>query len=263
MKARLASLFLGTLLAAASAAVAQAPPAAPAELLLPPQYEVEVLIFAFRELDPTEERFDQELNGFEGDATAFREAPVFDDLRFGAAAPQPGALDTTVPQPGVLEPVDPLAARRAEVLRTRPLRPEELKLGAEYRKLQAVAAYVPLVHTGWVQPGLPEADAQPFDLKVLGTLNPSGTIRVHLSARNFLHITLDLTYQGSATGAPLAANVANDGLDELVLPPRYHLKTTRTVRSGELHYFDHPAFGVLVRITPVARQDAQGRRPAA
>lgn len=258
MRSRFAWLVFGVLLAAAATTVAQAPPAAPAaDEQLPPQYEVEVLIFAFREFDATEERFDQELSGFDGDTATLREPPVFDDTNFGAGAiaPQPGSLDAAPS----LAPIDPLAAQRAEALRIRLLRPEELKLGAEYRKLRAVAAYEPLVHTGWVQPGLPEDDAQPFDLKVLGVLNPSGTIRVHLGVR-YLHITLDLAYQGDTAAAPLATN---DGLDELVLAPRYHLETTRSARSGELHYFDHPAFGVLVRVTPVATQDAQNRRPAA
>jgi hypothetical protein len=155
-------------------------------------------------------------------------------------------------------PVDPLAVQRAEALSVRLLRPDELKLGNEYRKLRALAGYRPLVHTGWVQPGLPEADAQPFDLKVLGVPNPSGTVRVHLT--RFLHVTLDLTYQADGTGPVLAAN---DGLGELALAPRYRLTATRNVRSNELHYFDHPAFGVLVRITPVPMQNYQGRRPAA
>jgi hypothetical protein len=106
-----------------------------------------------------------------------------------------------------------------------------------------------------VQPGLPEDEAQPFDLGVLGVVNPSGTVRVHLS--RFLHITLDLTFQGSSLeGVP----VANDGLGEVTLAPRYRLKATRSARSGELHYFDHPAFGVLVRVTPVP---APGESPGA
>lgn len=240
--------LLGT---AAPIVVAQAPITPAAEVPLPPRYEVEVLVFANREFDPTEERFTQELDGFEANADAtLRDVPVFDDTAFGA-----------VPLPlQPLQPVDPLAAQRAEALRVRLLRPEELKLGSEYRKLQALRAYQPLVHTGWVQPGLPEADAEPFDFKVLGVLNPSGTIRVHLGAR-YLHITLDLTYQADAAATPALA--ANDGLGELVLAPRYHLATTRNARSGELHYFDHPAFGVLVRITPIPTQDPQGRRPAA
>jgi hypothetical protein len=251
MRSPLVALVVGTLLAAAAGiGVGQAPLPPATEVPLPPQYEVEVLVFANRDFDPTEERFDQALNGFDGDVgVTLRDVPVFDDTSFGSTAP---AVDA-------LEPLDPLAAERAQALSIRPLRPEDLKLGNEYRRLRAIAAYAPLVHTGWIQPGLPEADAEAFDLKVLGILNPSGTIRVHLS--RFLHITLDLTYRAEAGLTPALAT--NDGLEEVVLAPRYHLAATRNARSGELHYFDHPAFGVLVRVTPVPTQDAQGRRPAA
>lgn len=244
--------FAAALLASSLAAVAQAPAPAATDLQLPPQYEVEVLVFANLSFDPSEERFDQSLNGFTGDAAALREVPVFDDTNFGPLAVQPEA------EP--LAPIDPAAAQRAAALSIRPLLPAELKLNTEYRKLQALAAYRPLVHAGWVQPGLPEADAQPFDLKTMGILNPSGTIRVHLS--RFLHITLDLTYQAATGAGAPPALAASDGLDELVFAPRYRLQATRSARSGELHYFDHPAFGALVRVTPVpAQNDAQGRRP--
>jgi peptidoglycan-binding protein CsiV len=237
--------FVAASIACATLARAQAPPAADPV----PRYEVEVIVFAHRTFDPTEERFDQTLNGF-ADGAALREAPVFDESTFA-----PGAAG----QP--FEPfaeVDPLAAERAEALRVRHLRPDELKLGTEYRKLRAISAYEPLAHVGWVQPGLPEADAVPIDLGTLGVLNPRGTVRVHLS--RFLHITLDLTYQGKGAAAPTATG---DGLDEIVLAPQYHLKAARNVRSTELHYFDHPAFGVLVRVTPVPTQETGGRRPAA
>lgn len=242
----------------ATVAAGQAP-ATGAEPVLPPQYEVEVIVFANRDFDPIEERFDQRLEGLDGAAEPLREAPIFDDTNFGAAAVPNDALPP--PTADVLPPVDPLAAQRAEALRIRPLSPEQLKLGNEYRKLRGSAAYTPLVHAGWVQPGLPEGDAPPFDLGTLGLVNPSGTIRVHLSARNFLHITLDLTHRVDGPANPAFAT--NDGLDELAFAPRYHLAATRTVRSGELHYFDHPAFGVLVRVTPVPSAEAQGRRPPA
>jgi hypothetical protein len=154
-------------------------------------------------------------------------------------------------------PVDPVAAARAEAFAVRPLRPEELKLGTEYRRLRALAAYEPLLHAGWVLPGLPEGDAKPFDLGSLGVLNPHGTVRVHLA--RFLHITLDLTYQANG---PAAAATGADGLDEISVTPQYRLTATRSARSNELHYFDHPAFGVLVKITPVPAPDGSGR-PAA
>jgi Peptidoglycan-binding protein, CsiV len=236
----------------ASAAVAQAPQPPAAEPALPPRYEVEILIFAHRTFDTTEERFDfAPPNGFGTDTAVLREAPVFDDTTFNAP------LEPLVPAP--FTPVDPVAEQRAAALRVVALRPEELKLGNEYRKLQGISAYQPLVHAGWVQPGLPETDATPFDLQTLGVLNPRGTVRVHLGTVR-LHITLDLTYTAAAGATP--APGAPDGLDEFALAPQYRLTTTRSARSNELHYFDHPAFGVLVRVTPVPAQDG-GRRPAA
>jgi hypothetical protein len=219
---------------------------------LPPRYEVEVIVFAHRDFDRTEERFDDSPAGFlDGPAAALREAPVFDESTF---APRGAPQAPFEP----LAEVDPTAAAQAEALRVRPLRPDELKLGTEYRKLRAISAYEPLVHVGWVQPGLAEANAVPMDLGTLGVLNPRGTVRVHLS--RFLHITLDLTYQASAATLPSGAQ---DGLDEIVLAPQYRLTATRSARSNELHYFDHPAFGVLVRVTPVPTQDSGARRPAA
>jgi hypothetical protein len=243
---------LAALVTSAALAQAPAPPAAEVEARIQ-RYEVEIIVFANRNFDPTEERFDLAPNGF-GDAAAaaLREAPIFDETTF---APR----ESPRPPADQLAPVDPVAAARAEALVVRPLRPEELKLGPEYRKLEAIAAYEPLLHTGWVLPGLPEADSVPFDLKTLGVVNPRGTVRVHLL--RYLHITLDLTYQATDTAASSLGS--SDGLDEIVLAPQYRLMTTRRVTSGELHYFDHPAFGVLMRITPVPVQDGSGRRPAA
>ena len=136
MKRTFASLAAGLALACAAAVVAQAPAPQVAAPQLPPRYEVEVIVFANLNFNPGEERFDQELNGFAGEASTLREAPVFDDTNFGPLAPQPEPL----PPP----PVDPLAAQQAlqlaDALRVRLLQPEELKLGNEYRRLRAGAA---------------------------------------------------------------------------------------------------------------------------
>lgn len=245
--------FVAAAIACTIGAQAQAPQNFAAEPPIP-RYEVEVIVFAHRDFDPTEERFEPAPSGFGATAT-LREAPIYDETTFAPATPP-----TPLAQPPLEpSPLDLAAAERAEALQVRPLRPEELKLTTEYRKLRAISAYQPLVHVGWVQPGLPEADSMPVDLGTFGVINPRGTVRVHLA--RFLHITLDLTYQG--TGSAIAATGAGDGLDEIALAPEYRLKTTRSARSTELHYFDHPAFGVLVRVTPVPTQDGSGRRPAA
>jgi hypothetical protein len=140
------------------------------------------------------------------------------------------------------------------------LAPEQLQLNNEYRKLTNTAAYRTVLHAGWVQPGLPEDQAKPFDLTLLGVANPRGSVRVYLS--RFLHVSIDLSYQ-DATGT--TAESPGNELREVALPPRYRLTTERQTRSGELHYFDHPAFGVLVKVTPVptGNSSSTGRRPAA
>lgn len=244
--------FVAAAIAWLLGAQAQAPQNFAAEPPIP-RYEVEVIVFAHRDFDPTEERFEPAPNGF-GATAGLREAPIYDETTFAPPTTPPTPLAQPPLEPS---PLDLAAAERAEALRVRPLRPEELKLTTEYRKLRAISAYQPLVHVGWVQPGLPEADSMPVDLGTFGVINPRGTVRVHLA--RFLHITLDLTYQG--TGSAIAAT--GDGLDEIALAPEYRLTTTRSARSTELHYFDHPAFGVLVRVTPVPTQDGSGRRPAA
>jgi hypothetical protein len=234
-------------------AAAQPPaPAPPPDSAAPPpapQYQVEILIFANREFDPSEERFSHELTANDIDAAAtLRDVPVFDESTFGAL------------QPGV--PADAAAADTTG-FGFRLLRPEELQLRAEYQKLGRIPAYAPLLHGGWVQPGLPEEQSQPIDLAWLGALNPRGSVRVYLT--RFLHVNLDLMYQGAADTTATAASAASSELAELALAPRFKLVTERNVRSGELHYFDHPAFGVLVKVTPLPADatTSTGRRPAA
>ena len=224
-------------------AAGQPPAAAPTDPAAPPavpQYQVEILVFANREFDASEERFSHEpiANGIDATAT-FQDIPVFDASTFA--------------------PADDSAATDATERGFRLLAAEELQLNAEYQKLERISAYTPLLHGGWVQAGLPEGETQPFDLALLGALNPRGSVRVYLA--RFLHVNLDLTYQGSGG----AAAPASSELGELAFAPRFKLVTERNVRSGELHYFDHPAFGVLVKITPVPADatTSTSRRPAA
>ncbi len=124
---------------------------------------------------------------------------------------------------------------------------EELELTDTYDRLELLDAYTPLVHGGWVQEGLPAERAIPFDLALLGAFNPLGTIKLHV--QRFLHVTVTLRYQSErATGGLLRP--AGVGLEEVTFPARYDLNVQRRSRSGELHFFDHPAFGVLVLVRP-------------
>ena len=83
-------------------------------------------------------------------------------------------------------------------------------------------------------------------LYLLGAINPSGTVRLHVS--RFLHVTVDVRFQAGREA--LVNEPPEHILSEIRLPPRFDLNIQRLTRSGELHYFDHPAFGVLVLVTP-------------
>lgn len=226
------------------------PPAEPAL----PEYQVEVLVFAHREVDSTEERLEHGARAvLPPEPLLAREPPRFEELDSATLEPDSASPGTVSPDDGA-----------SPAFRFRLLRPDELQLGAEYQTLRRLAAYAPLVHGGWVQPGLPEEQARPFDLSLLGVLNPRGTIRLHLG--RFLHLKLDLAYRpdGGAVAAGAEPAVGASPLTELEMPLRYRLFAERQARSGELHYFDHPAFGVLVKITPVpAASSSTTGRPAA
>ena len=210
-----------------------------------PQYQVEILVFGYRELDPSEERFGHRADSLAAEEPVVRREPrVYDDssLESLTEPPAPDALG------GATE--SPSTDGSSPAFQFRLLQPEELQLTREYQALGRIPAYLPLVHGGWVQQGLPEDQSRPFDLALLGVVNPSGSIRLHLS--RFLHLTVDLSYHnGPLRPAQTVDAFDSRELTEVALAPRFTLTAERQARSGELHYFDHPAFGLLVKVTPL------------
>lgn len=82
---------------------------------------------------------------------------------------------------------------------------------------------------------------------------PSGTPEVRdLSSRSALDRLRDRTAQNAANRDERNGRIDTRSSDfELDLPPYTRLEQSRRVRSGELHYIDHPELGVLVKVTPV------------
>lgn len=151
---------------------------------------------------------------------------------------------------------------------------EALILSKIRTHLENGAETSPILHVGWRQPGVPEDDAQWVNLylpprdgnaaskpgSLLGmsqragirntaasgqpALIPldalqdplvappvlDGTIRVHLA--RYLHADVDLVYHRKDVETP------------------FRLSASRRMRSGELHYLDHPVFGMLVKVIP-------------
>ena len=128
-----------------------------------------------------------------------------------------------------------------------------LTLGEVRNRLRRSAHYRPLVHAGWRLPGLPRSAARPVhvgrglgDSEVRaaegvgsGRSSVHGTVTVSLA--RYLQVDVDLLYN-----RPASSEVAAPGS----ALTRFRLVSERRMRSGELHYVDHPLFGVLVLLTP-------------
>lgn len=98
-------------------------------------------------------------------------------------------------------------------------------------------SYRVLLHGYWQQSAEAKSDTKPIRLATAdGALN--GLFRFYLA--RFLHVdvNLQLSQPGATPEAP-----------PLVVRLREH----RRIRTQDVHYFDHPRFGMLVRITPAEK----------
>lgn len=106
----------------------------------------------------------------------------------------------------------------------------ELQLGAVNSVLLRSSQWSPLLHAGWRQPAGAHGEASAMAVAgARGGARVDGSVR--LSLDRFLRLELDLRLDD---GSGMAAE----------------LRQARRVRSGRLHYFDHPQFGVIALVTP-------------
>lgn len=104
------------------------------------------------------------------------------------------------------------------------LDPSELTLKTESWALRQKLNYPILLHTAWQQPISSVRSAKPFTIiddqqQILGTLKISNSNYIDIEA-NF----------------------------QLPDEPQYTLTEKLRVRDDEVHYLDHPAFGILIKV---------------
>ena len=133
------------------------------------------------------------------------------------------------------------------------MKSSNLTLGEVRNRLRRSAHYRPLVHAGWRLPGLPRRAARPVHVgrsldgsearaaEGIGAERSSvhGTMTVSLA--RYLQVDVDLLYHRPESSESAASSSA---------PTRFRIVSERRMRSGELHYIDHPLFGVLILLTP-------------
>ncbi|MCC6303288.1 MAG: peptidoglycan binding protein CsiV [Gammaproteobacteria bacterium] len=171
-------------------------------------------------------------------------------------------------QNGELWPVDPGTPELAQTTELAPpaggtqpfqqLGASSHTLGSALTRLSASRDYRPLLHLAWRQPVTAQADAPAVHVYgggngaeggEAGDATPAREIdgAVRVSRNRFLHVDVDLL---------LRENGPTDA------GRTFRLRQSRRVSSGELHYFDHPAFGVLVKLTPYEPPGQKNARPS-
>ena len=120
----------------------------------------------------------------------------------------------------------------------------ERQLGAHYQALRNSSGFRPLAYYAWRQPVLDRNFAPVVALPASGTDSSApyidGTVRV--SVARYLHLDLDLQLHTRSRQEEFSS--------EAGITPRIRLSEQRRMRSKELHYFDHPRFGVIALIRP-------------
>lgn len=118
--------------------------------------------------------------------------------------------------------------------------PMESQLAAAKAALEKSGRHRVLAHQRWQQSAEAKSVSKPAKLNSAGG-ELEGSLRFYLSRLLIVELNLALK------DAP-GAGVSGGGLEE---NPVYRLTESRRVKISETHYFDHPKFGALVRVSSV------------
>lgn len=130
----------------------------------------------------------------------------------------------------------------------RPLPAEERRLNDIWSNFRNSRNYRPLYHIAWRQQMVDSEHAQALYLYLPpesgepGPMNPPKLEgRLQFSVKRYLHMDADIL---------LRLPIAQQADDDFFMEPTfkaYRLHDHRRMRSGKLHYLDHPVLGVLVQ----------------
>jgi len=114
---------------------------------------------------------------------------------------------------------------------------EQLALKDLVRRLENSGEFEVLQQLAWQQPVPERGSPQPIYVNL-----SNGELQGHLAVTlgRYLHTQATLWLKPTPTGA--ASDLAGYA----------QLEQSQRMRSGDLHYFDHPLFGLLVRIDKVS-----------
>ena len=139
----------------------------------------------------------------------------------------------------------------------KPLPETQLTLKKEVGKMTNERGYDVLAHFGWRQPANSSQQAKPILIDTQlqqnrhGISNLLGTMKIYQG--RYSHIDIDLELERKIPTPIKQAFARHQQLSNEWLPEswRFHIKESRRIKSGQIHYIDHPIFGVLVKIETI------------
>ena len=235
------------------------------------RYSVEVIVFAYSEaVSVGNEVFVPEVSAY----------PSFDLLDF-ADLGEEGAIPDDYVATDVEVATDEEETEELEELpeiffEMELLGVDELMLTGTVDRLERLDAYEPLLHVGWTQTALAEADTPSLDLREFGEPPErlSGSLTLYLS--RYLHLVIDLELDanlredsmqdmGADLDAPIVRydnSIVQDDYDAVLFDAEpayghlsYRISENRLFKNGETRYYDHPKFGVIAKVVRVEEKE--------
>ncbi|MGD8312125.1 MAG: CsiV family protein [Gammaproteobacteria bacterium] len=117
--------------------------------------------------------------------------------------------------------------------------------------LERSPGYSVLFHRAWRQLAYDRDEAVAYPVHSIienGRNSVEGTVK--LLRERYLHLDMDLFLMSSNGNPEVLYSDAPGNV------PLFELREKRRIKSTELHYFDHPRFGVIARVTPYIPPDA-------
>jgi len=132
------------------------------------------------------------------------------------------------------------------------IQPTDWLLTNEAQKLTPEKGYRILIHQSWIQKGHPPKQAQPIYLenqpKTEYSSALTGTVKLYKT--RYAHIEFHFNLERFIPKRIRNKFAQNQDLTDEQLPDywTFKLQQARKIKPGQLHYIDHPIFGILVQI---------------
>ncbi len=224
------------------------------------RYSVEVIIFEYassasagNEVFAPEEVPTTEVDPLAASALADESAPA---AVFGDFIDSEMSIDPTEDEE--IEEIVSLSS-----VEFRRLHDDEKTMGDIHERLRNLDAYKPVAWGGWSQVVAEQATTPNVHVRLLGNLPLDYEGHLTLYLKNYLHLVVDIDkreeisslvprYRQQQKSFRTSRSSSDFGFEAVDTQSFvYEISEDRIFRSGQLRYFDHPKFGVLVRVIRV------------